>query len=476
MREPRFSVVIPTRERPETLRHTLRTCLRQDFDDFEVIVSDNGRTSATRELVRELADPRVRCVSTPRPLAMSANFEHAVGYASGEYLLVIGDDDGLLPFCLREIDTLVRRTGAKIVRWIPATYTWPGIALEGQGNYLGVPLARGLRAADGREEVRRALATWDYAGLPMLYVNAAVHREVIDGIRGNAGRVFGCRVPDVYSGFVLGYISGQFLAVTVPLTVAGVSGSSTGVSVLFREAAGEVSRDFVNLNAECGYFPHPHVPDLPLFPVTPMAESFLRAKDAFFPNDETLVLPRLTILEMCAKSLWVEDDELRAQFFDTIRDSARDDTELLGAFDSAFPGPPPAVRAPRLRQALLGSDGDNLHLDASRFGVMDVEGAADLTARLLGVGQGPLRYDLQTRAEEMTQRTGELAGQVERTHLRLIAEQRSNDRLRTTVASLQEGVEQANRMIGVAQLTLNGAWSCLPYRVVRWMRGRLAGT
>jgi hypothetical protein len=401
MRNPRFSVVIPTRERTETLRHTLQTCLRQDFDDYEVVVSDNGRTSATRDLVRDLADPRVRCVHTPRPLAMSDNFEYAVDHARGEYLLVIGDDDGLVPFCLREIDALVNRTGARIIRWTPATYTWPTIALEGEGNYLGVPLARSLRIADGREEVRRAIGAWDYSGLPMLYINAAVHREVLDLVRLKAGRVFGCRVPDVYSGFVLGYLSGQYLAVTVPLTVAGVSGHSTGVSALFRETTGAVARDFIDLNAEGGFFAHPHVPDLPLFPVAPVAESFLRAKEAFFPDAEDLILPRFTILAACARSLWVENDEVRARFFATIRESACDDAELLSAFSIAFPDLPPAVPAPRLRQPLLGSDGDNLHLDASEFGVKDVEGASDLTGRLLGVARGgPLRYDLRTRAEE----------------------------------------------------------------------------
>jgi glycosyltransferase involved in cell wall biosynthesis len=406
MEPPRFSIVVPTRERTETLRHTLRTCLRQDFDDYEIVVSDNGRTSATRDLIRGLADPRVRCVSTPRPLAMSANFEHAVSHARGEYLLVVGDDDGLLPFCLREIDVLVRRTGARIVRWTPATYTWPTVALAGQGNYLGIPLARHFRVADGREEVRKAVGTWDYTGLPMLYINSAVHREVLDLIRARAGRVFGCRLPDVYSGFVLGYLSGQFLAVTVPLTVAGVSGRSTGVAALFRDQTGEVARDFGNLNAECGFFPHPHVPDLPLFPVAPVAESFLRAKEAFFPDDGELVLPRRTILENCARCLWAEDDGLRAGFFARIREAAADDPGLLAAFDSAFPGLPPAAPAPRLRQPLLGSDGDNLHLDASEFGVTDIGGAVELAARLLGVGRGPMRYDLRMRAEEAGERHG----------------------------------------------------------------------
>jgi cellulose synthase/poly-beta-1,6-N-acetylglucosamine synthase-like glycosyltransferase len=42
MPSPRFSVVNPTREGAHTLKYTLQTCLGQDFDDFEVVVCDNG--------------------------------------------------------------------------------------------------------------------------------------------------------------------------------------------------------------------------------------------------------------------------------------------------------------------------------------------------------------------------------------------------------------------------------------------------
>src|SRR4051812_3222592 len=97
MSSPRFSIIIPTRERAATLRYALRTCLDQTFDDYEVIVSDNFSSPATKAVVDEAAAPRVRYFRTDRPLAMSDSWEFAVSHARGEYVLVIGDDDGLLP-------------------------------------------------------------------------------------------------------------------------------------------------------------------------------------------------------------------------------------------------------------------------------------------------------------------------------------------------------------------------------------------
>src|SRR5262249_18302130 len=50
--KPLFSVVIPTRERAETLTYALRTCLEQDFDDYEVVVCDNCSSPATRAVIQ----------------------------------------------------------------------------------------------------------------------------------------------------------------------------------------------------------------------------------------------------------------------------------------------------------------------------------------------------------------------------------------------------------------------------------------
>src|SRR5262245_26841258 len=96
MAGPRFSIVIPTRDRASTLPFTLRTCLAQEFDDCEIVVADNHSAPPTREVVDSFSDRRIRYVRTPAPLAMSDSWDFAVSQATGEYVLLIGSDDGLL--------------------------------------------------------------------------------------------------------------------------------------------------------------------------------------------------------------------------------------------------------------------------------------------------------------------------------------------------------------------------------------------
>src|SRR4051812_9107127 len=62
---PLFSVIIPCKNRGQYLAHTLRTCSTQKYERLEIIVSDDGSTDDTREVVHELArtDARIRYTS-----------------------------------------------------------------------------------------------------------------------------------------------------------------------------------------------------------------------------------------------------------------------------------------------------------------------------------------------------------------------------------------------------------------------------
>ena len=86
---PRFSVVIPTRGRPDPLPLRARDLSQSGLhDDYEIVVCDNGTTDRTRAVVGEVASQRVRHIRAPRSLAMSDNWELGVSEARGEFILV----------------------------------------------------------------------------------------------------------------------------------------------------------------------------------------------------------------------------------------------------------------------------------------------------------------------------------------------------------------------------------------------------
>ena len=102
MGTPRFSILIPTRDRPVTFRHTLATATSQPGDDYEVVVADNFGSPATRMIVDEyMARGRqIVYLRSDQALPMGENWERGLRACSGDYVTVLGDDDGLMPTAL----------------------------------------------------------------------------------------------------------------------------------------------------------------------------------------------------------------------------------------------------------------------------------------------------------------------------------------------------------------------------------------
>jgi glycosyltransferase involved in cell wall biosynthesis len=100
---PRFSVLLPTRNGAAFIGDCIHSVLEQDFDSFELVVSDNANTDATPEILGRIADPRVTVVRQHAVLPVHENWNAALAAATGDYLLMMGDDDYLMPGALRRL-------------------------------------------------------------------------------------------------------------------------------------------------------------------------------------------------------------------------------------------------------------------------------------------------------------------------------------------------------------------------------------
>jgi hypothetical protein len=448
----KFSVVIPTRERATTLRHALLTCLDQDFDDYEVIVSDNQSSPATRAVVDEIASPKVRYVRTPELLAMSSNWDFGVSQARGDYVLLIGDDDGLLGHTLAVLDRLTREHPGRVVRWDTVYYTWPSFGLPEQADYLRVPLNRGLRELDGMQTIEAVIRFCSfYTALPMFY-NALVPRSVIERLKARTGRVFPHPVPDVYSGFAVAAVAGTFLSCELPLSISGQSGASNGIAVLFNRGRSRIDAEFRNLNAREGLSSDRRIPDLPAFPHVPVADSFLSAKRMLFP-DSPIELDRRQFVTGCIENLCVDSPEDWQLALRQLRESLADDADTRAWFDSTYARTPfRRLPPPRFRPDRLGYDGEALHLNAARFGVTDVSGVARLCEQLLNYRQDGVQF-----ARSLVQ------------ELRLILDERAK-----VIAGLKRECDLRLEKILELDARLRAATRGGPVkRMTRWLKHRL---
>ena len=55
----KLSIIIPTRERSDTLFFTIKTIIEQDYDNYELIISDNASQDNTYEIVKNFKDKHI---------------------------------------------------------------------------------------------------------------------------------------------------------------------------------------------------------------------------------------------------------------------------------------------------------------------------------------------------------------------------------------------------------------------------------
>jgi glycosyltransferase involved in cell wall biosynthesis len=140
---PRFSIVITTTDRPTLLRDAVRNVLATNFDDYEVIVSDNFSKRPAFELLKSFKSPRLRIIRTERRLPAPDHWEFAWNHIAGSYVMYLGDDNALHPDILRVADRAIQTYGLELMSWRVCSYLHPDWnitygTLPNRGNILGL--------------------------------------------------------------------------------------------------------------------------------------------------------------------------------------------------------------------------------------------------------------------------------------------------------------------------------------------------
>jgi hypothetical protein len=231
----RFSVVVPTRDRPDLLEFCLESLAAQTFGDVEVIVSDNPTKLPARAVFNRWARSEWRYVTPERPLPMHENFERGCAEAKGEYVAVLIDKTVLHPSALQVADRALRAEPADIVTWWNDGYD-PVNEVRDLGRGRFRPTARIVAPAlyDPATELAARFANATRRGAdPISYVRGkiafgAFSRALLERIRERTGRVFHPLAPDYTSMVPACVLADRGLDVGRPLLVSYNSSRSNG--------------------------------------------------------------------------------------------------------------------------------------------------------------------------------------------------------------------------------------------------------
>ena len=88
--------------------------MRRSAVDLEVIVVDDGSTDATRQVVEDAGDPRIRYIRNDATRGVSAARNRGIAAAEGDWISFLDDDDVWAPEKLTRQLTAAERAGSAL--------------------------------------------------------------------------------------------------------------------------------------------------------------------------------------------------------------------------------------------------------------------------------------------------------------------------------------------------------------------------
>jgi glycosyltransferase involved in cell wall biosynthesis len=248
IKNPLFTIIIPVKNRATYLEHTLRTCTMQEYDNLEIIVSDDGSSDNTKSVV-EMAmksDTRIQYYCHEKGIGMRENFEFALNKVKPGYVIALGGDDGILPNGISNMWRVLKQTQTKMLCWPAALYSFPNV--YGPNGQLVIYHDKGVRIINSNDFLNRQSKNLYYLTdkeSPMFYVKGVVSTELINKVKSRTvnGEFYSCPTPDGYSGIVLAGEVSSYAFSGEPFSIYGMSSSSQGLAYLSNEEKSKIESE-----------------------------------------------------------------------------------------------------------------------------------------------------------------------------------------------------------------------------------------
>lgn len=231
---PLFTVIIPQKNRAEYLEYTLKTCMIQDYPNFEVIVSDDNSDDNSVEVIKKLQklDHRIKLLENKTHIGMRDNFERALSEVRPGYVMALGGDDGLVPGCIWRMYHILKDTGKELLAWDTPYFVYPD---NNNGHSKFIIRKHSdmniiiIKSEDFLNRIAKSL-NYYVDECPMFYVKGVASTKIVDKVKSRTkdGCFYYCPTPDGFSGVILAGEVEDYAYTNEPLSIMGTSPKSQG--------------------------------------------------------------------------------------------------------------------------------------------------------------------------------------------------------------------------------------------------------
>lgn len=232
----KFSVLLPTRNRLDLLARAIETVRRQDYDDWEIIVSDNFSEEDVSGYIQSLGDARIKYFRTDSFVPVTDNWNNALDKSTGDYVIMLGDDDGLMKGYFSTLSKLIEQFDSPDFIYTSAfLYAYPGVLPGVPDGFLRTYSTRKIFQAAkepfwlGKDKALGFVGdsldfrvTFDYN---MQF--SLVSRKLIEDMK-CYGPFYQSPYPDYYASNAIMLKAERILVVPKPLVAIGISPKSFG--------------------------------------------------------------------------------------------------------------------------------------------------------------------------------------------------------------------------------------------------------
>ena len=381
----RLSIVIPTADRLDTLRFTIRTVMDQRYKNLQIIVSDNCSTDGTGEFVESLSDSRIVYVNTSKRVSMSSNWEYAMSFVDGDFVFFLGDDDGLLENSCEIAANILEKYKVKALAWRKPDYTWPGASFV--PNMLKLSISRDMYFFNGYIMLcALSLGITSYGALPNVYT-AFVSVSLINQIKATTGKFFNSVTPDVYSGIVIGAACNDYIYSFFPFSINGGSAKSNGLSIHRKDDLHKIFFRESDIPLD------PDIPAIPGSLSSAVADSFLVAQKLGLTNGVYLLNSRFYWkiffeLRNCANNALVGPGLVLLSELKCSNKLKKKISRLLSEYNAIIKTK--HLSSPKISDYQYDKSCSNIVLNADDFGIENVYDCSQFVSKLTSVGEQAL--------------------------------------------------------------------------------------
>lgn len=93
MEREKVSIIIPTYNRAYCIERSIRSVLEQTYQEFELLIVDDGSSDNTQDVVNSIGDERIRYIPMPENKGAAAARNEGIRQAAYEYIAFQDSDD-----------------------------------------------------------------------------------------------------------------------------------------------------------------------------------------------------------------------------------------------------------------------------------------------------------------------------------------------------------------------------------------------